>query len=89
MSKIIAVTGATGAQGGGVVNIMRITPGWQVRAITRNRESEAAKSLARLSGVEVVEADYDDKKSLIAAFEVFNFESLPYLSHLLTMLFRE
>lgn len=34
--KIIAVTGATGAQGGGVVNIMKNTHRWRVSAITRN-----------------------------------------------------
>ncbi|KAH9872521.1 hypothetical protein IAQ61_005357 [Plenodomus lingam] len=50
--KIIAVTGATGAQGGGVVNVMKNTPGWKVRAITRNPESDAAKKLAA-EGIEV------------------------------------
>ena len=60
MSKTIAVTGATGSQGGGVVNIMRKTPGWSVRAITRNPTSEAAKKLAA-AGVEVVQASFDDE----------------------------
>jgi uncharacterized protein YbjT (DUF2867 family) len=69
MSKIIAVTGATGSQGGGVVNVMKTTPGWKIRAITRNRESEAAKKLAA-DGVEVVQASFDDEASLVKAFEV-------------------
>lgn len=66
--KIIAVTGATGAQGGGVVNVMKNTPGWKVRAITRNPESDAAKKLAA-EGIEVVQADFDDQESLRNAFK--------------------
>lgn len=65
--KTIAVTGATGAQGGGVVNIMKKTPGWKVRAITRNPESDAAKSLVT-EGIEVVQANFDDEASLKKAF---------------------
>lgn len=67
--KIIAVTGATGSQGGGVVNIMKKTPGWKVRAITRNPESDAAKKLAA-EGIEVVQASFDDEASLTKAFDV-------------------
>jgi NAD(P)-dependent dehydrogenase (short-subunit alcohol dehydrogenase family) len=67
--KIIAVTGATGSQGGGVVNVMKKTSGWKVRAITRNPESEAAKKLSA-EGIEVVQASFDDEASLTRAFEV-------------------
>jgi NAD(P)-dependent dehydrogenase (short-subunit alcohol dehydrogenase family) len=66
--KIIAVTGATGSQGGGVVNIMKKTPGWKVRAITRNPDSDAAKKLTA-EGIEVVKADFEDEASLRAAFD--------------------
>ncbi|KAH8200577.1 hypothetical protein TruAng_005229 [Truncatella angustata] len=66
--EIIAVTGATGSQGGGVVNVMRKTPGWQVRAITRNPKSEAAQQLTD-QGVGVVSASFDDEDSLRKAFE--------------------
>ena len=69
MVKIIAVTGATGSQGGGVVNVMKSTPGWKVRAVTRNPQSDAAKKLAD-EGIEVVQADMDDEESLSKAFEV-------------------
>jgi uncharacterized protein YbjT (DUF2867 family) len=69
-TKIIAVTGATGAQGGGVVNVMKKTPGWKVRAVTRNPDSDAAKALAADGSVEVVRADFDDEASLAKAFEV-------------------
>jgi NAD(P)-dependent dehydrogenase (short-subunit alcohol dehydrogenase family) len=67
--KIIAVTGATGSQGGGVVNVMKKVAGWKVRAITRNVESDAAKKLAS-EGIEVVSASFDDEDSLVKAFEV-------------------
>lgn len=67
-TKIIAVTGATGSQGGGVVNIMKKTPGWRVRAVTRNPDSETAKKLAA-EGIEVVKADFDDVASLDTAFD--------------------
>jgi len=69
MTKIIAVTGATGSQGGGVVNVMKNTAGWKVRAITRNPQSDAAKKLSD-EGIEVVQADMDDEESLKKAFEV-------------------
>jgi uncharacterized protein YbjT (DUF2867 family) len=69
MAKIIAVTGATGAQGGGVVNGLIGEKGWKVRAITRNPNGDAAKALAE-KGAEVVSANYDDESSLAKAFEV-------------------
>ncbi|KAH7010344.1 hypothetical protein EDB80DRAFT_750715 [Ilyonectria destructans] len=68
MTKIIAVTGATGSQGGGVVNILKVAPGWSVRAITRNAGSDAAKKLAE-EGIEVVQASFEDEESLAASFK--------------------
>lgn len=67
--KIIAVVGATGAQGGGVITALLNDPSHEfaVRAITRNKHSEKAEALAK-RGVEVVEADVSDKNSLIKAF---------------------
>jgi len=68
--KIIAVVGATGAQGGGLVQAILNDKDseFAVRAITRNTNSDKAKALKE-QGVEIVEADVDDKKSLIKAFE--------------------
>jgi len=68
--KIIAVVGATGAQGGGLVRAILDDPegGFAVRALTRNPDSDAAKELAAL-GAEVVAADIDDVESLKRAFE--------------------
>ena len=67
--KIIAVVGATGAQGGGLVRaIMADTAsGFTARAITRDVKSDKAKALAAL-GAEVVAADVDDVESLKRAF---------------------
>ena len=67
--KIIAVIGATGAQGGSLVRAIIADKGgsFAARAITRNVDSEKAKALAA-AGVEVVKADIDDQKSLERAF---------------------
>jgi uncharacterized protein YbjT (DUF2867 family) len=68
--KIIAVVGATGAQGGGLARAILNDPngGFAVRALTRNVNSDAARELAKL-GAEVVAADVDDPASLEAAFQ--------------------
>jgi uncharacterized protein YbjT (DUF2867 family) len=69
MSKLIAVTGATGAQGGGLIRALLADrdAGFAARAITRDPESPAARALAD-QGVEVVQADFDDEASLTRAF---------------------
>jgi uncharacterized protein YbjT (DUF2867 family) len=68
--KIIAVVGATGAQGGGLVRaILGDSSGaFAVRALTRDVDSEKAQELAKL-GAEVVRADLDIGQSLRAAFD--------------------
>jgi uncharacterized protein YbjT (DUF2867 family) len=68
--KIIAVTGATGAQGGGLVRAILADKSGElsVRAITRKPASDKAQALAKL-GVEVVAGDLDDTASLAKAFE--------------------
>jgi len=67
--RIIAVVGATGAQGSGLCRAILNDKGggFRVRALTRNPGSDKAKELARL-GAEVVAADVDDEKSLEKAF---------------------
>jgi len=68
--NIIAVLGATGAQGGGLVRaIMEDSEGgFTARALTRNPDSEKARELAAL-GAEVVAVDVDDPESLKKAFD--------------------
>ena len=67
--KIIAVVGATGQQGSGLVKAILADPagGFAARAITRDPQSDKAKELARL-GAEVVAGDVDDEESLKKAF---------------------
>lgn len=68
--RIIAVVGATGAQGGGLVRAILQDPsgGFAVRALTRNPKSDRAAELARL-GAEVVAANLDHPESLKRAFQ--------------------
>jgi uncharacterized protein YbjT (DUF2867 family) len=68
--KIIAVIGATGAQGGGVVRAILDDPSgsFAARAITRDIKSDKARELARL-GAELIAADVDDEANLRKAFE--------------------
>lgn len=68
--KIIAVLGATGAQGSGLVRAIMGDKGseFAARALTRDPKSDKAKELAKL-GAEVAEADVDDPESLKKAFK--------------------
>jgi len=67
--KVIAVVGATGSQGSGLVRAILADSAqeFSVRAITRNPEGDRGRELARL-GVDVVAADLDDPKSVRRAF---------------------
>jgi uncharacterized protein YbjT (DUF2867 family) len=73
--KVIAVLGATGNQGGGVVQALLkdSAPCWHVRAITRDTCSAGASKLkAKFEStdrLEIVAANVYDKQSL---FKVFN-----------------
>src|SRR5437762_1786984 len=64
-SKLVLVTGATGKQGGAVVEAL-LTRGHQVRALTRNSASPAANRL-REQGVEIAVGDFSDSASLLRA----------------------
>ena len=64
-SKIVLVTGATGKQSGACVKAL-LTRGHQVRALTRNSASPAAKRL-REQGVEIAVGDFTDRDSLVRA----------------------
>lgn len=68
--KIIAVIGATGAQGGGLARAILSDPNspFTVRAITRDPESDGAKALAA-AGAQVVAADIDDEAALTSALQ--------------------
>ena len=68
--QIIAVVGATGAQGGGLARAILADPsgGFGVRALTRQVASDKARALAS-AGADVVAADLDDEASLGRALE--------------------
>ncbi|KAH8689012.1 hypothetical protein BGW36DRAFT_391567 [Talaromyces proteolyticus] len=78
MSKILAVLGATGNQGGSVANYVVTDPvlskEYSIRAITRDTTKTEAQKLAD-KGIEVVKADIDEvdslKKALAGAHTVF------------------
>ncbi|RBQ68020.1 hypothetical protein VDGD_21618 [Verticillium dahliae] len=69
--KIIAVVGATGAQGGAVaavfLNDQLLRHEWTVRAVTRDPARDRAQKLKQ-QGADVVAADLNDKASLVRAF---------------------
>jgi uncharacterized protein YbjT (DUF2867 family) len=65
--KIIAVTGATGQQGGAAVRHL-LANGFKVRALTRDMDKPAAKALLQ-AGAEVVQTDNNNRASLDTAFK--------------------
>jgi uncharacterized protein YbjT (DUF2867 family) len=66
-NRIIAVTGATGQQGGAVAKKL-LGDGWRVRALTRDVNKPAAQELKAL-GADLVAGDMDKRAELEAAFE--------------------
>ncbi|RFU26980.1 hypothetical protein B7463_g9375, partial [Scytalidium lignicola] len=78
MSKLLVIFGATGQQGGSIVeyvlNDSILSKEFKVRAVTRDPSNPAARALEK-KGVEVVKADADDeesvKKAIIGAHTIF------------------
>jgi uncharacterized protein YbjT (DUF2867 family) len=70
MPKIVAVVGATGAQGGGLARAILNDPngGFAVRALTRKVDSPKARELSA-RGAQVQAADIDNIETLKAAFD--------------------
>ena len=72
MSKVLVVFGATGNQGGSIVDYVLNDPTlskeFKVRAITRNPSSATSQSL-KGSGAEVVQGDIDDPSTHKSALE--------------------
>lgn len=71
MSSILAVFGATGVQGGSLINYVlndpELSQQYRIRAITRDVDSEKAKQLKEKA--EVVQGDMSDNSSLEVALE--------------------
>jgi uncharacterized protein YbjT (DUF2867 family) len=66
MSKVIAVAGATGQQGGAVIRALA-GKGFTLRALTRDPAGAAAQAVAKDTGAELVKVDFDDEASIRAA----------------------
>jgi uncharacterized protein YbjT (DUF2867 family) len=82
-ARKIAVAGATGAQGGAVVDAL-LEQGASVRALVRSTESERARSLAD-RGVELAQIDVKDPASLnnaLRGVDAFFFMTTPYGSQI-------
>jgi len=78
-TRTIAVAGATGAQGGAVVDAL-LEQGARVRALVRSPGSERARNLAN-RGVELVQIDAKDPASLknsLQGVDAFFFMTTPY-----------
>ena len=69
MPPILTVVGATGVQGGSVVDAALASGTYQIRAVTRDIQSDKAQALAA-QGVQLVAADLNDEQSLVKAFDV-------------------
>lgn len=67
MSEVLVVFGATGQQGGSVINYVlkdsELSKKYRLRAVTRDTSKPVAKALEQ-KGVEVVQGDLDDIESL-------------------------
>ncbi|KAJ2931341.1 hypothetical protein H1R20_g5667, partial [Candolleomyces eurysporus] len=68
--KLIVVTGATGQQGGSVIDWLLKEPAGEftIRAVSRNPSSEASQALTA-KGIEVVKADLSSLEETTAAFK--------------------
>lgn len=65
--KKIAVFGATGTSGGGAMRKF-IEAGWEVRAVTRDKNSDKAKVSAK-NGAILIEANMENRSTIRKAIE--------------------
>ncbi|KAJ2356838.1 hypothetical protein IWW50_002231 [Coemansia erecta] len=69
MTKLVAIVGATGLQGGSVLKTLYASGKYKIRALTRSKSSDKATALAeKYPGIELAEADLDNVESLRQAF---------------------
>ncbi|CAN9297446.1 unnamed protein product [Alternaria alternata] len=83
MTKLIAVVGVTGNQGGSVARVFQNEPGWKVRGITRDPSKPSATKWSS-DNVEIIAGDLDDLESLKKGFEGANviFGTTDFWAHL-------
>ncbi|KAG9305264.1 hypothetical protein G9A89_003348 [Geosiphon pyriformis] len=68
LKQTVAVTGATGRQGGSVVNALLATGKYNIRGLTRDPSSAAGQALTA-KGVEVVKANLSSSEDVERAFK--------------------
>lgn len=72
MSQLLVVFGATGQQGGSVVNFVlsdpQLSQQFKIRGVTRSPNNDAAQAL-QVKGVEIVQGDLEDETSVKAALQ--------------------
>ena len=72
MSKVLVVFGATGQQGGSVIDFVlndpELSSQYNIRAVTRD-PSKAAAQVLKSKGIEVFKGDFDDNESLLGAMQ--------------------
>jgi uncharacterized protein YbjT (DUF2867 family) len=66
-NKTVLVTGATGRTGGATARQL-LSGGWQVRALTRDVNTPAAKSLENV-GAELIQGDFENESTLQQAMQ--------------------
>lgn len=71
MSRPILITGATGKQGGGVIDaLLREDADFQILAVTRDASSSGAQKLkAKSSNIQLVEGNLDRPEEIFANAE--------------------
>lgn len=67
MSKVIAISGATGQQGGATAREL-LGKGFTIRALTRKPDGDAARAL-KAQGAEIVQVELDDESSIRQALQ--------------------
>ncbi|KAF2812086.1 NAD(P)-binding protein [Mytilinidion resinicola] len=71
--KTVLVIGGTGAQGQAVVKALTADAKYAVHVLTRTATSDAAKELASIPGVTIVQGDAFDEATLFKAFSAVDF----------------
>jgi uncharacterized protein YbjT (DUF2867 family) len=66
--KTIVVCGATGKQGGAVINALLESGKWNIIAISRDVNGEKVAAI-KMKNIPVIKADLMDKESLVKAFK--------------------
>ncbi|KAJ2646330.1 hypothetical protein IWW40_005508, partial [Coemansia sp. RSA 1250] len=69
MSKLVAIIGATGPQGGSVLKTLYASENHKLRALTCNPDSSIKALVAKYPGIELDQADLDDAASLCKEFD--------------------